>query len=835
MKRQKGITLIALIITIIVLLILVGVTITMLTGENGILNQATKSTIETYHGTVKEQIILGADEYFTAKNVDGYKEDVIKYLLNEKSYTEVVDDYYRVKVEKVASTIKTGKGKTKAEGDIYVIEKENTTTAQNTKIASTVISDIKVADTTVGNTKYVLRYYEKENKSKDLLYLYANGTIENPNTTPDSNPDPDPTPTPNPIPDPQIPDPEPEKIDPKDGDTVISYVEDLVNLQTAVNGGETQSGKRFILNNDLDFTDINSYDPSDTNRETLMSKLSTDGFTPIGTSTNQYEGEFYGNGHTIKNVKLKGPDTVALVAYNKGKISSLVIENANITGGSYVAVFVLYNNGTVEKCTNKSSVELHAYSLLSGIVGYNNGTVKECKNEGELNGNTYTAGIIAKNSSTADISYCKNTGVINGSSDVSGIVGYSDATVNILSCENSGNINDTSGYTGGIIGEGNGTIKNCINDSTIVTSNGYYTGGIAGRGKFVISECVNKGTIDGTNTIDIGGILGDSTGAITINRCRNEATIQNGYGSIGGILGRYDNSAVSEITSCYNNGRIESTSTKNGMAVGGIIGQVGSQGVIVNNCYNSGNIIRPESDDVAGIIGYGNSGFTMSNTYNIGEISGKSYTGGICGAMFSNSCSINKAYNTGKVTGNGTSSSEGKVGGVVGGIDSGKVINVYNSGEVIATQTSYVGGITGECYAELSNAQNTGSVTGNGYVGGVTGYSTGTIKNSYNTGSVTGTTNSGIVLGWTNVTSSENLYYLSSLSGNAVGTYAVRPDDQPTLEAQIIGKTELEIKSQTFVDLLNTNKSSIDGAVNWKLDSKTGYPILDFTVVIKNK
>ena len=41
MKRQKGITLIALVITIIVLLILVGVTITMLTGENGILNQAT--------------------------------------------------------------------------------------------------------------------------------------------------------------------------------------------------------------------------------------------------------------------------------------------------------------------------------------------------------------------------------------------------------------------------------------------------------------------------------------------------------------------------------------------------------------------------------------------------------------------------------------------------------------------------------------------------------------------------------------------------------------------------------------------------------------------------
>ena len=39
-KREKGITLIALVITIIVLLILAGVSISMLTGDNGILTQA---------------------------------------------------------------------------------------------------------------------------------------------------------------------------------------------------------------------------------------------------------------------------------------------------------------------------------------------------------------------------------------------------------------------------------------------------------------------------------------------------------------------------------------------------------------------------------------------------------------------------------------------------------------------------------------------------------------------------------------------------------------------------------------------------------------------------
>ena len=50
-KKEKGITLIALVITIIVLLILAGVTIATLTGDNGILtkaNEAKESTeIET--------------------------------------------------------------------------------------------------------------------------------------------------------------------------------------------------------------------------------------------------------------------------------------------------------------------------------------------------------------------------------------------------------------------------------------------------------------------------------------------------------------------------------------------------------------------------------------------------------------------------------------------------------------------------------------------------------------------------------------------------------------------------------------------------------------------
>ena len=56
MKSQKGITLIALVITIIVLLILAGVTIAMLTGENGILNKATGAVSDTEKATAEEAI-----------------------------------------------------------------------------------------------------------------------------------------------------------------------------------------------------------------------------------------------------------------------------------------------------------------------------------------------------------------------------------------------------------------------------------------------------------------------------------------------------------------------------------------------------------------------------------------------------------------------------------------------------------------------------------------------------------------------------------------------------------------------------------------------------------
>ncbi len=68
-KKSEGITLITLVITIIVLLILAGISIAMLTGENGILNRAKEASEKTEIATEKEQRQLAM--YEASMNLTG--------------------------------------------------------------------------------------------------------------------------------------------------------------------------------------------------------------------------------------------------------------------------------------------------------------------------------------------------------------------------------------------------------------------------------------------------------------------------------------------------------------------------------------------------------------------------------------------------------------------------------------------------------------------------------------------------------------------------------------------------------------------------------------------
>ena len=102
-KENKGITLIALAVTMIVLLIISGVTISYMTGENGIINQSKES--KKFAGTVEEKEVLNTSVAAAVGKSSKSKveENNLKKYLNQnvgdevKDYTlEKRDGYYSV-------------------------------------------------------------------------------------------------------------------------------------------------------------------------------------------------------------------------------------------------------------------------------------------------------------------------------------------------------------------------------------------------------------------------------------------------------------------------------------------------------------------------------------------------------------------------------------------------------------------------------------------------------------------------------------------------------------------------------------------------------------------
>ena len=79
MRNQRGITLVALVITIIVLLILAAVTIAALGGSNGILTNASNAQIQNQLGEAKDLVNLAVNEgissYYKSTYAEGHAEN----------------------------------------------------------------------------------------------------------------------------------------------------------------------------------------------------------------------------------------------------------------------------------------------------------------------------------------------------------------------------------------------------------------------------------------------------------------------------------------------------------------------------------------------------------------------------------------------------------------------------------------------------------------------------------------------------------------------------------------------------------------------------------------
>ena len=146
-KENKGITLVALVITIIVLLILASITAAALTGENGIIAKGNSAKLNTEQASILEQLRLEVQEktldmegnkshieYLKTKGIIEEETNVGvlgKYAsmieisqLNHKKIaatnTKTRDKRFIVKVDKLLADASTGKGDYNA-GDVYYI------------------------------------------------------------------------------------------------------------------------------------------------------------------------------------------------------------------------------------------------------------------------------------------------------------------------------------------------------------------------------------------------------------------------------------------------------------------------------------------------------------------------------------------------------------------------------------------------------------------------------------------------------------------------------------------------------------------------------------------
>ncbi|MDR3177790.1 MAG: hypothetical protein LBT96_02280 [Campylobacteraceae bacterium] len=175
---------------------------------------------------------------------------------------------------------------------------------------------------------------------------------------------------------------------------------------------------------------------------------------------------------------------------------------------------------------------------------------------------------------------------------------------------------------------------------------------------------------------------------------------------------------------------------------------------------------------VGGIVGEIIGGYII-NSYSNGNISGNSSVGGIAGAIAIGS--ITNSYSMGNINGNE------RIGGIAGDVyENSDIINSYSNGSISGNNS--VGGIAGYAsQSDITNSHSVGHVSGDKRVGGIVGFimNNRDITNSYSAGNISGNRGVGGIAG--DVMSNRNIansYSTGNISGNSeVGGIAGRFGD----------------------------------------------------------
>lgn len=260
----------------------------------------------------------------------------------------------------------------------------------------------------------------------------------------------------------------------------------LVYYRDKINGNDADAGSyrsaHYELTADIDMS------------ETYHSGENGQSWTPIGSYSIQFSGNFNGNHKTISNLYIYNTNSthVGLFGYtDNAVITNLHIKNANISN------------------TNCSSI--------GGVVGYCvNGSISGCSFSGSISSSSASAGGIVGYVKGTTITQCTVSGAVNGSS-AGGIVGHAEGTISY--CSSYASV--VAKYNaGGIVGDLSGSVEYChSNEGVSHHYPGGYSGGIVGRmsgapySTYTIQSCYSLS--QGTG----GAIIGNTQVDVSVNNC----------------------------------------------------------------------------------------------------------------------------------------------------------------------------------------------------------------------------------------------------------------------------------------------------------------------------
>lgn len=504
-----------------------------------------------------------------------------------------------------------------------------------------------------------------------------------------------------------------------------------------------------------------------------------------------FSGYFNGQGHVIRNLKIRGQGAIGLFGRleRKAMVTNLGMEAVDIYGtGDYVGGLAGKNEGVITLSYCSGSVSANQY--VGGLVGWNaNGIISSSYSRSVVNGeDDYVGGLAGYNSGCITSSH--SSGLVSGGNGfVGGLVGKNVGSIS--SCYSTGSVSGEGGHIGGLVGKhSEGSIVSSfwdIQTSGLTQSAGGT--GLATAAMQDINTYVDAGwdwmgeTTHGTSnvwkvqagTYPCLAAFSDVTlvGPQGIGTLDDpfEITDANELGSIGyRPLAHYRLAADMDLSGITwavavvpwfggtfdgNGYEIRNLKIEGGGYLG-LFGQLGSKAMVSNLTLQAADI-EGTGESIGSLVGknYG----TITSSFSRGSIRGKDFAGGLVGNNYG---SITSSDSSGLVSG------DRAVGGLVG-LSSGGITSSWSSSSVNG-ERFYAGGLVGyNAQGSITFSYSSGSVSGDHYVGGLVGWNcSGSIASSYSIGSVRGHYWGGGLVG-ENDGSIASSYSSSPVSGTYVG------------------------------------------------------------------